>query len=267
MRTAIGLLGTLLLTATGCAGDHPSVNGGPAGIGRPVELTFPYLSEAEAMVPGYRASVAAAAGAYVRIVMIDPGGGLSDDEPGPLAPASGAIVDRKGYIVTVAHIARDTKYRAEVTTMDGRTHAATVIDVAPSRELALLKIRPYPGMVPAVLGESGTVKTKDFAFAIGSPRGRPGVATLGWVRTPRLDRTIRYNETSPWILRDAIRLSMETESGHSGGPVFNADGKLIGLVAGHEMGNSRRVPYVSPRITYAVPADAIADYLASLGHR
>ena len=47
---------------------------------------------------------------------------------------------------------------------------------------------------------------------------------------------------------------MEVESGHSGGPVFDRRGALIGMVAGYELGDTTKRPYVSPRITYAIPS-------------
>ncbi len=224
----------------------------------PITLSYPYLTAREANVAGYRAMAERAAPAYVQIAILHSGNSLYNEPGGIIIKASGLIADRAGHIVTAAHIARNTRLKALVTTRGGRVLAAEILDVAPERELALLKIRPFPGMRPARFADSSKVGVGDFAFAIGSPRDTAGVVTLGWVRNPRFGQRLDY---TGWGFSDAVKIAMEVESGHSGGPVFNRDGEIIGMVAVYELGDTTRIPYVSPRMTYAVPARAIATYL------
>ena len=245
--------------AAGCAKSGPTPEVAPAATASaPITLSYPYLTAREASVAGYREMAERAAPAYVRVAIIDPGNALYNEPGGIIIKASGLIVDEAGHIVTAAHIARDTGLKARVTTRDGRVLAAEILDVAPERELALLKIRPFPGMRPARFAEWGKIGAGDFAFAIGSPRDTAGVVTLGWVRNPRFGKRLDY---TGWGFGDAVKIEMEVESGHSGGPVFNRDGEIIGMVAVYELGDTTKIPYVSPRMTYAVPARAIASYL------
>ncbi len=253
-----GAFALALLTAA-CAGRGPVPSLAPASLpAAPIALTYPYLTAREADVPGYREIAERAAPAYVRVVIVNPGGGLYNEAAGVVIKASGVIVDRQGYIVTAAHIARNTKYKARVTTSDGREHEAEILHVAPDRELALLRIKPYPGMRPARFARPGKLRAGDLAFAIGSPRDTAGVVSLGWVRQPRFGQRLDYND---WGFDDAVKIKMEVESGHSGGPVFNRAGEVIGMVAVYELGDTSRTPYVSPRMTYAVPASDVLAYV------
>lgn len=260
---ALLLLALAAGLAAGCTNSGPApptadLVAPAATVTAPITLSYPYLTAREANIAGYREMAERAAPAYVRVTIIDPGNALYNEPGGIIIKASGLIVDRAGHVVTAAHIARDTKLKALVTTRDGRVLAAEILDVAPDRELALLKIQPFPGMRPARFADSAKVGAGDFAFAIGSPRDTAGVVTLGWVRNPRFGKRLDY---TGWGFSDAVKIAMEVESGHSGGPVFNRDGEIIGMVAVYELGDTSKVPYRSPRITFAVPARAIVSYL------
>ncbi len=260
-RRRLLLAGALALAvlAAACAGRGTVRSLAPASLpAAPIALSYPYLTAREANVPGYREMAERAAHAYVRVVIVNPGGGLYNEAAGVVIKASGVIVDRQGHIVTAAHIARSAKFTARVTTSDGREHKAEILHVAPDRELALLRVAPYPGMRPARFARPGTLRAGDLAFAIGSPRDTAGVVSLGWVRQPRFGQRLDYND---WGFDDAVKIKMEVESGHSGGPVFNRAGEVIGMVAVYELGDTSRTPYVSPRVTYAVPASDVLAYV------
>ena len=110
----------------------------------------------------------------------------------------------------------------------------------------------------------GRVKKGDFALAVGSPARARGAVSLGFVRTAKLSESLEYNR---WRIENAIEISMEVESGHSGGPVFDRRGRLIGMVAGYELGDTTKRPYVSPRITYVIPSNGLKAFLARAGVR
>lgn len=226
-------------------------------------LTFPYLTPEEAGHKGYRALAARVARSYVRVVIMNKGGGLYNEQRGVILTASGTIIDAaRGYVVTAAHIARGASFVAKLRSWDGREYDARVVKVVPKQELALLKSAPITGGLSVRFADSARLSKGDFALAIGTPHRRMGVATLGRIRLPNIGVRLDYG---PWGFGNGIEISMEVENGHSGGPVFDAKGGLIGIVAGYELGDTTKTPYLSPRITYVVPSNGIAAFLRTAG--
>lgn len=225
----------------------------------PVTLSYPYRIEDGARFDGHKRFAQRVATSYVRVLVYAES---ADEGIAVVNGASGVIVDGRGYVVTPAHIAKNVRFKALVTTMDGHERPATIVHIAPERELALLKIDPYPGMEAARLAPPEGAGAERRVISIGTPNNRKGVVTVGVVANPRRALRIEYGE---YGYDDAIELRMEVEPGHSGGPVFDIEGRLIGMVASFGLGDTQRVPYVSTMIAYAVPAAAIAAYLKEVG--
>lgn len=237
----------------------------PAHSEPPITLTYPYLEAGAASLPKLRALAERASQSYVHVVILYPGDPVAqDDPPGILQQASGIIVDDRGHVITAAHIARSTKNHARIVTRSGSRHPARILYIDRREDLALMRVAPFPGMTPAQLAKAGAVKKGDFALAVGSPSRGRGAVSFGFVRTPRLAESLEYNR---WRIEHAIEIGMEVESGHSGGPVFDRTGRLIGMVAGYELGDTTKRPYVSPQITYVIPASALRAFLARAGVR
>jgi len=248
-----GLLWPTLLTMTAalsaCSGPLPP---------QPITLTYPYRIEGVASVESYKRLVQRVAPSYVRVLVYAES---KDEGIAIVNGASGVIIDQRGYVVTPAHIANNLRFKAMVTTMDGRERPASIVHIAPERELALLKINPYPGMEAARLASSKDVRAGLRAVSVGTPNNKMGVVTVGAVANPSRSLRIEYGE---YGYDNAIELRMEVEPGHSGGPVFDTEGRLIGMVASFGLGDTQRVPYISTMIAYAVPAAAIAAYLEDI---
>jgi S1-C subfamily serine protease len=233
---------------------------------KPVELS--YRPPPGDIGPERAATLAQAlSGSYVRVQIVDRSearaGRDSDSGPGIVTGASGVIVDGRGYVVTAAHIATDPKLDARIHTMDGRQHEATVVAVAPERELALIKMRPYPGIQVAKLGDSGALAAGDPVLAIGTPDDRQGVVFQGQVSNPRRAQRIQYGLFG---YDDAIELVLDAEPGASGGPLFNQQGELVGIVASFSLGNTNP-GYAPTHLAWAVPSNAIARYLREVAGR
>jgi len=221
-------------------------------------LSYPYLDGSEAAFPAYRAVAERTARGYVMVTLMSRPDPVSRDGGGELHTGSGIVLSRDGYILTAAHIARGSEFTARVRLADGRTIPGEIVKVSAKEELALIKTAPLPDAVPAAFGDSRALKKGDPALAVGSPRRLWGVVSIGRIRVPNIGERLDYGN---WGFDNAIEIGLEVESGHSGGPVVNAKGELIGMVAGYELGDTTKPEYRSPRITYVVPSNDIRKWL------
>ena len=254
-------LGMAALLLAAC--DSLSLPGlGPEPKPEPIELSYRGgAAEGQAAAP-IQALARELVGVYVRVLIVDArevrAGRDAMIKPGVVTGASGAIVDRRGYVVTAAHIALTPELEARVTTADGVVRPAAVVAVAPGRELALLKMEPYPGMEVARLGDSGALSPGDAVFTIGTPDNKTGVVFTGRVDNPRRKQRIQYGEFG---YDDAIELTLDAEPGVSGGPLFDSEGALIGIVASFSLGNTNPDSFKPTQLAWAVPSNAIEAYL------
>lgn len=256
----------VVLVASGCAEQSRSAAKAPV----PVALSYPYDNPLRYRFPGHRETAHQAKRAYVALTIYrknpetatvsDKADGIggAGQAAGIIVVASGIIVDRAGHIVTAAHIAKSLDLGARVRTADGRIREARILHLDPKRELALLRIRPFQGMTPAVLADSDQLRRFDPALVIGTPKLTAGVVSVGSVRLPKRKTPLDYGA---YRIQSGVELDMEVDSGHSGGPVIGADGSVIGMLAGYLLGDTSQTPYVSPEIAFAVPANMIRAYL------
>lgn len=262
LRAAAGRLGIVLavLLGGGCAISGEAANR-PGRVGDLLDL--PEAAELAGWPGDLAASATRVAAGYVRVTLIEAPdaagrGGLSN-APLVLNGASGVVVDARGLVVTAAHIAGRRGRRAEVTTLGGATLPARVLLVDCQRELALLATPPLPG-APAPRWRSGGELTTGLAvFAIGTPGTVPGVVRHGRVRNPRRATPIEYGG---YRYDDAIVLDLPAAPGFSGGPVYDANGFLIGMLASFGLDMTAAGGPLATGTAYVVPADSMRRFVA-----
>lgn len=246
------ILAVLAGMATACAG--PSLEP------KPVQLRFPGTEQTASGCDGYRLVARSAARAYVKVVIISNASAVRErgygQAPRIVSGASGIIVDPSGYVVTAAHIARNTALEARVTTIDGHIHSARIVHVAADRELALLKISGAGSRLFAAEPAAG-VRRGQPVFAVGTPGNRPGAVAFGHVVQPRLDRRIGYDGFGFY---SPMELSLRVDPGHSGGPVFDAEGALLGMIVAFDLRSSAPGEYTNTGVAYAIPAREVMRY-------
>jgi serine protease Do len=134
---------------------------------------------------------------------------------------SGFIIDKTGFVVTNNHVIAEAD---EITVIlhDDTRHDATVIGRDPKTDLALLKIE-VDGDLPFVAwGDSTGARVGDWVVAIGNPFGLGGTVTAGIISARQRD--INQGPYDSFIQTDA-----SINRGNSGGPMFNMDGRVIGV--------------------------------------
>lgn len=242
----------LASAATACAGSQ----GGP----EPVQLRFAQAASQYSDTQDLPVAAESASRSYVKVVVMNKASPRRERglEPGPgiITGASGIIVDPAGYVVTAAHIAKSASLEARVTTVDGRVHVARILRVDAERELALLLIEGNETRFAAARPAVGVRRTQP-VFAIGTPGNRPGAVTVGQVSHPGLGRRVGYGE---YGFQGPMQLALHVEPGHSGGPVFDMEGALVGMVFAFDL-KSRGGDYVNTGTAYAIPVRDVMRFV------
>jgi serine protease Do len=181
-------------------------------------------------------------------------GGLMPNmpEPGPMnGVGSGFIVSTDGQIVTNNHVV-DGATSVKVKLADGRSFDAKVIGTDPMTDLALLKIDAGEPLPAVTFAKSADIRVGQEAIAVGNPFGLGGTVTTGIVSA-----TSRNINSGPFD--DYIQTDAAINRGNSGGPLFNADGQVIGVnTAIFSPGGG------SVGIGFAVPSDMVRKVVADL---
>ncbi|MCR4940979.1 MAG: S1C family serine protease [Treponemataceae bacterium] len=146
-----------------------------------------------------------------------------------VALGSGFFIDKTGYIITNYHVIQsevDPKYEGYsrlYIKLAGKPEdriPAKVIGWDSSVDLALIKADIKPSFVFS-LGSASDLDVGDNIIAVGSPLGLEHTVTSGIISA--VDRDVGMSEK-------VIQIDAAVNSGNSGGPVVDAEGKVQGVV-------------------------------------
>jgi serine protease Do len=216
-------------------------------------LAAPAVALPQAQLPNYRAIVQTQGPAVVGITVAGLHKvGNDDDDSGPVArgdddpffrffrgipglrmppqgpqpfrgQGSGFIISSDGLVLTNAHVVREAK-QVTVKLSDRREFSAKVLGSDPATDIAVLKL-DAKGLPTVQLGDPKQVQVGDYVLAIGAPYGFEQTATQGIVSAK--GRSLPGDSSVvPFIQTDAA-----VNPGNSGGPLFDASGRVVGVNA------------------------------------
>ena len=137
------------------------------------------------------------------------------------AVGSGFIISKDGFVVTNNHVVENAD-EVEVVLNDDRRLKGKVFGKDPKTDLALIKIEPNDDLTPVAWGNSKTARIGDWVVAIGNPLGLGGTVTAGIISAR--GRNLRSGPYDDYIQTDA-----PINRGNSGGPLFDIQGRVIGV--------------------------------------
>ena len=137
---------------------------------------------------------------------------------------SGFVFDKKGHIITNAHVVKDA-VKVVVTFLDGRSYNAEIIGTDEFTDLAVIKVNADLVLLhPLSIGDSSNLKVGEQIAAIGNPFGLSGSMTSGIVS--QLGRLLPGEVYS---IPDVIQTDAAINPGNSGGPLLNMRGEIVGI--------------------------------------
>ena len=142
---------------------------------------------------------------------------------------SGVIINDQGDILTSLHIVADAK-DIMITFADGTESDGFVLASQPENDIAVLRAFLGPELlVPATLGNPGSMRVGDDAYVVGNPFGLYSSMSSGVISG--FDRSVQPPNLDHKI-EGLIQVDAAINPGNSGGPLLNRNGHVIGIVTG-----------------------------------
>jgi Trypsin-like serine proteases, typically periplasmic, contain C-terminal PDZ domain len=176
--------------------------------------------------------------------------GQSQEETGV---GSGFILTSDGYIATNQHVATDSAKSMVVSLADGNTYDAKLVWSDSSLDLAIIKI-DAKNLPTLELGDSDSIAVGELAVAVGNPMGLNFERSVTSGIVSALNRSIPLDNG---LAEDLIQTDASINSGNSGGPLVDKNGKVIGinsykLTTGEGMGFAIPINILKPILNEVV---------------
>ncbi|MDZ7309418.1 MAG: S1C family serine protease [candidate division KSB1 bacterium] len=133
-----------------------------------------------------------------------------------LVVGSGLIISSDGFVLTKESVVRAADY-IDVAMDDGATYRAELVRADSARGIAIVKIHAT-GLKPARIGLASDLRAGSWVTVIGNALGVPQAVSVGVVRAIQAD--------------GSLHITANVDPGSNGSPVFDAQGRAVGMVAG-----------------------------------
>lgn len=176
---------------------------------------------------------------------------------------SGVVISSDGFALTNFHVTKGCGDYMRCGMTDGQRYPAVIVGVDPVGDVALIKLFGRDDFPVAELGDSDDVRQGDWVIVAGNPfllaaDFQPTV-TYGVVsgvhryQYPDGDTLLEY--------ADCIQTDASINPGNSGGPLFDSQGKLIGI---NGRGSFEKRGRVNVGVGYAISINQIKKFLGCL---
>jgi serine protease Do len=167
-----------------------------------------------------------------------------------MSRGTGVVLNEDGYIITCNHAIAGCN---TVKIGQGqKTYDARIVGTDPYNDIALLKTEKNLDLKPIEIGDSSTLETGQFVLALANPFNRQQpTATTGIITNP--DGTLRGLRGT--AMENIVATDAKLNPGFSGGPLVDAEGRLIGINTAYVWSRGIAIPVNKVKI--------IADRLMS----
>lgn len=169
---------------------------------------------------------------------------------------TGFLISADGEILTNYHVIEKAR-KITVALNDGTKYAATVVGYEAATDIALIKINGT-SLPTVTLGDSDGLVVGAQVTAIGNALGTlNNTLTVGYVSA--LSRSVSTDSSTTSM----IQVDAAINSGNSGGPLFAADGTVIGITSAKYSGTTSSGASIEG-IGFAIPINDVKSILDDL---
>jgi len=157
---------------------------------------------------------------------------------------SGVVISEGGRVLTAAHVVQ-TADEIVVSFSESVIVPATVLSSSITSDIALLQLDKVPdGIVSAKLGDSDRLLVGDPVFVVGHPFGLDYTLTSGILSARRRPKKM----AGSLALQEIFQTDAAVNQGNSGGPMFNMQGEVVGIVSAlvSKSGGSEGLGFATP---------------------
>ncbi|MDY7037872.1 MAG: serine protease [Thermodesulfobacteriota bacterium] len=182
------------------------------------------------------------------------------DNPMEGGQGSGFLVSSEGHVITCAHVVGEQKIAT--LWLKGERFEADVVCSAQEEDLALLRIRKKAEIssLPLRFSDSKLIRMGQDVYTIGFPLS----GILG--SSPRLNKGLVSAAVGAKDDPDQFQVSVAIQPGNSGGPLFNEDGLVVGVMQStlDPLNVAMRTGGTLPQnVNFAVKAEIVDKFLGS----
>ncbi len=166
---------------------------------------------------------------------------------------SGFIVKSQGLVATNLHVVSKAR-RITVRFHDGRRMDGRLLGVDERTDVAIIKVDAN-GLPALNFANSDDASVGQFVYAIGVPFGQEWSFTSGMLSGKGRSRLLGPTSSLP-LFEDYLQTDAVINPGHSGGPLLDSDGRVLGmntLIARAERG-----------LAFAVPSNLLQQTISQL---
>ncbi len=250
MRAAAAFAAALALA--GC-----STTGGQLESPRQIAVETDAVPAGQVLQPNMNSLMGSTSPSYVTVIVSEGRKKQLDSAmmPEALTSGSGFIVDGAGHVVSAAHVAVKTGNAVEARAANGKIYAGKVIAAKPDNDMSLIRLQRFSG-TPVRPAASTCLRPGEPVFSLGRPHAQGDTARIGQLEAMSFGRAVSYQS---YGYPDAMVLRLNTKKGESGGPVFNQQGELVGMVVSTlSDGNGRPL-----NLAHAIPLATIAKFVCA----
>jgi len=185
-----------------------------------------------------------------------------------ISQGSGFVISPKGYVLTNSHVITNAGEGADVKPAehlyvefaDGDRAEAKIVGWDLYDDVGLIRlVSDEHRLTPVPLGNSAAARVGEPVAAIGSPLGNENSLAVGVVSA--IHRSIDALTVQTYKVVDAIQTDAPITHGNSGGPLFDARGRVIGINAQIRSANGTGN---DTGVGFAIPINAAKRSVAQL---